>query len=32
MIENKKDSKHNALIDCYKQLIATANAFQKLNI
>lgn len=32
MIEYKKDSTHNALIDCYRQLIATANAFQKLNI
>jgi hypothetical protein len=32
MIEYKKDSAHNALIDCYRQLIATANAFQKLKI
>jgi hypothetical protein len=32
MIEYKKESVHNALIDCYRQLIATSNAFQKLKI
>jgi hypothetical protein len=32
MIEYKKESVHNALTDCYRQLIATANAFQKLKM